>query len=308
MVEAISQKEYRVQFVGDDDYRPRKVTRLHHNYTEHPLLSLSSLAELADRLYKKNTGQVKFLSKGTKLDSDFNTLTESQDHKSISEVFDNIANPGSWIALYAIQSEPEYRQLVWEIVNSVEGKWKNLDPGVFFVDGYIFISSPPSVTPFHIDRENNFLLQVAGKKRFGVWHPTENKVISEEAIEDWIVDSSLARVKYRPEYQKYAAVDDVLEAGQGIYMPSTAPHMTHAEADLATPDSPYSITIGVVFYTRNTRKLAYIYAMNKVLRKIGLVPKAPNVNKLIDFMKYVSGRALVFIKRSLRGYRPPTSF
>lgn len=308
MVESTEQKVYKTWFIGEEDYSPRKVMRLRHNYSEHPLLSIDALAQLAERLYKKNTGQVKFISKDTKLDSKFNTLTKIQDQKSIADVFQNISNPGSWIALYAIQTEPEYKKLVWDIVNSVEGKWKNLEPGVFFVDGYVFISSPPSVTPFHIDRENNFLLQIRGKKGFGVWNPSEREVISEEAIEDWIVSSSLAKVKYQPDFLNYAAVNDVLEAGEGIYMPSTAPHMTHAEPELATDDSPYSITIGVVFYTKNTRKLAYIYTTNRLLRKLSLVPKPPNLNKIIDFFKYVSGRVFVFIKKSIRGYMPPTGF
>ena len=33
--------------------------------------------------------------------------------------------------------------------------------------GFIFISSPGSVTPFHIDPENNFLLQIRGSKKSG---------------------------------------------------------------------------------------------------------------------------------------------
>jgi len=308
MVEATDNQAYKVQFVEQDSYSPRKVARLRHTYSEHPLLSIPALAQLAERLYKKNTGQVKFLSKGTKLDSDFNTLTQSQDEKSISDVFENITNPGSWIALYAVQTEPEYKKLVWDIVNSVEGNWKKLDPDVYFVDGYIFISSPPSVTPYHIDRENNFLLQVAGKKRFGVWNPTERNVLSEEAIEDWITYSYLTKVKYQPEFLKYAAVNDVLQPGEGIYMPSTAPHMTHAEADLATVDSPYSITIGVVFYTRNTRRLAYIYAVNRMLRKLGFAPKSPETNKLLDQLKYIIGRVMVLSQRALRMYSPPTGF
>ena len=308
MAETTAQKQYKVWFVGDDEYNPRRVTRLHHTYSEHPLLSLASLAQLAERLYEKQTGQVKFLSKGTKLDSDFNTLTENQEKLSIDEVFKNIAKPGSWIALYAVQTDPDYKKLVWDIIYSVDGDWKIKDPGLFFVDGYIFISSPPSVTPFHIDRENNFLLQLAGKKKFGVWHPDERKVLSEVAVEDWIVDSSLTKVKFKPEFLDSAAVHDVLEAGEGIYMPSTAPHMTYAEADLATADSPYSITLGLVFYTRNTRKLAYIYSVNKLLRKFGLVPKPPGINKVLDFLKYTLGRGVVFLRKSLRGYSPPTGF
>lgn len=308
-MEAVAEhKAYKVQFVGDEGYRPRKVTRLRHNYCEHPLLTLPALAQLAERLYKKNTKQVRFVSKGVKLDSTFNTTPEHPDQVSIEDVFKNIANPGSWIALWAIQSEPEYKKLLRDVINSVEGDWKRKDPGLFELNGYIFISSPPSVTPFHVDSENNFLLQLAGNKRFGVWQPQDNNVISDEAVENWIVYRNLDKVKYRPEFLNSAVVDDVLEAGEGIFMPSTAPHLTHAEADLATAESPYSITLAVVFYTRNTRRLAYIYSVNRMLRKFGLVPKPPDANKLLDFAKYLIGRVMVLSQRALRVYSPPAGF
>ena len=299
---------YKVWFENSDTNNPTRVTRLRHNYTEHPLLELASLRNLAERLHKEKTGQVKFLAKGVKLDSDFNTLTENQDNISIADVFDNIRNPGSWIALYAVQSDPEYKKLVWDIVNSVDKNWWKKDPGLFFVDGYIFISSPPSVTPFHIDRENNFLLQVTGRKKFGVWHPGDHAAVSEQAKEEWIVKSSLAKVKYREEHLKHAAVHDVLESGQGIYMPSTSPHMTYADTDLANSDQPYSITIGVVFYTARTRKTAYIYFTNVLLRKLGFQPGPPGTSPMIDFVKYAIARVIVPVLKVLRRYRPPTGF
>jgi len=300
--------EFKVWFENSDTNNPTRVSRLCHNFAGHPLLELVSLKRLAERLHDAKTGQVKFIAKGVKLDSDFNTLTESQEHLSIADVFDNIKNPGSWLALYAVQSDPEYKKLVWEIVNSVDKSWWEKDPGLFFVDGYIFISSPPSVTPFHIDRENNFLLQVKGKKKFGVWHPGDHAAVSEQAKEDWVVKSSLAKVKYREEHLKHAAVHDVLEAGQGIYMPSTSPHMTYADTDLATPEQPYSVTIGVVFYTERTKKTAYIYFTNVLLRKLGINPGPPGVSSFVDLMKYGAARTIVPILKLLHRYKPPTGF
>lgn len=308
-IKSISKKQpFKVQFVGKNGYSPRRVTRLHHNYCEHPLLSMHALARLAIRMHSKNPEQVRFVSKDTKLDSKFNTSPELPDHTSIEDVFINISNPGSWIALWSIQSEPDYNELLWDIVNSVEGNWKSKDPGLFELNGYIFISSPPSVTPFHVDSENNFLLQIKGKKRFGIWQPNDRSVISDEAIENWIVNRSLDKVKYQPEYIKSAALDEVLEAGDGVYMPSTAPHLTHAEEDLATSETPYSITLAVVFHTRNTRRLAYIYAVNRMLRKFGLVPRSPELHGLLDLAKYSIGRVMVLSQRALRVFSPPTGF
>lgn len=308
MAKTTAQNQFKVSFVGDDGYSPRKVARLRHNYSEHPLLSFNALESLAERLSKKNSGQVRFVSKGLALDSAFKTTQENQSQASIKDTFNNIANPGSWVALWTIQSEPEYKKLLWEIVDSVEGNWKVRDPGIFDVGGYVFISSPPSVTPFHVDSENNFLLQLAGKKGFSVWNPNERCIVSDEAVEDWIVHRNLAKVRYQYEFRGSAVVDDVLQAGDGIYMPSTAPHLTHAEENLATSESPYSITLAVVFYTRNTRRLAYIYSVNRVLRKLGFIPKPPEINKVQDMFKYFIGRILVLSQRVFKVYSPPAGF
>jgi len=307
MKDTSSDDRFKVWFV-DDDYNPQNVSRLRHSYTGHPLLTLEALKDLAERLHETKTGQVKYLASGVKLDSDFRTLTENQKNLSIAEVFDNMKNPGSWIALYAVQSDPRYRKLVWDIVKSVKQDWQKQDPGVFFVDGYIFISSAPSVTPFHIDRENNFLLQLAGRKKFGVWNPDNKDVLTEEAKEGWIVKSSLSKVKYKNDYLESARVHDVLEAGEGIYMPSTSPHMTYANEDLTTPDSPYSITMGVVFYTKRTRKLANIYFFNTLIRRLGMAPTAPGKNAVLDTFKYFTGKVLVFLSKATRRYYPPTGF
>lgn len=308
-VKSVTEKEtFKVRFVADSGYSPRKVTLLRHNFCEHPLLTMPALARLADRLIKKNAEQVRFVSKETKLDSTFKTSAEAPDEIPIHEVFKNISNPGSWIALWSIQNDPEYNELLWEVVHSVEGDWQAKDPGLFELNGYIFISSPPSVTPFHLDSENNFLLQIRGKKRFGVWQPQNSEVISDEATENWIVQRNLDKVKYQPEYMKFAVVDDLLEAGDGIYMPSTAPHLTHAEEELATSDNPYSITLAVVFFSRRTKKMAYIHSVNRVLRKFGLAPSPPGTHKIIDLGKYLVGKIMVLSQRALRIYSPPSGF
>ena len=40
---------------------------------------------------------------------------------------------------------------------------------MFRREGFIFISSPGSITPFHMDPEYNFLLQIRGEKQISIW-------------------------------------------------------------------------------------------------------------------------------------------
>ena len=45
--------------------------------------------------------------------------------------------------------------------------------------GWIFVTSPGAVTPFHMDDEHNFILQIAGRKRLYVWDPQDRSVVSD---------------------------------------------------------------------------------------------------------------------------------
>ena len=66
---------------------------------------------------------------------------------------------------------------------------------IFNVNGFIFISAPPSVTPFHIDRENNFFLQVQGQKKITVFDYMDRELVSGRAVEEFIVNRNLDRVR-----------------------------------------------------------------------------------------------------------------
>ena len=39
--------------------------------------------------------------------------------------------------------------------------------------GWIFVTSPHTITPFHMDKEHNFILQIKGNKRLYVWEPDD---------------------------------------------------------------------------------------------------------------------------------------
>ena len=86
--------------------------------------------------------------------------------------------PGSWIALYNVEAVPRYAALLQEIIDGLRERVEREEPGIFAVTGFIFISAPPSVTPFHIDRENNFWLQLHGRKTLSVWDPNDREAVS----------------------------------------------------------------------------------------------------------------------------------
>lgn len=174
----------------------------------------------------------------------------------------------------------------------------------FNVGGFIFISAPPSITPFHIDRENNFWLQIKGRKRISLFDRLDRDVVDGESVDRFIVDRCLDEVKLDDNKLAQAKHFDMRE-GHGVYFPSTTPHMTETEAGWSDEGFPISVSIGIVFYTDWTRKFAQICQSNVVLRKFGIVPKYPAVNTFAGSLKAFVGRLLAMFKKKFRGYSPP---
>ena len=64
----------------------------------------------------------------------------------------------------------------------------------------------------------------------------------------------------------------------------------------------------MVFYTDVTRRAANVHALNLVLRRLGLNPREPGESVWLDRLKYPIGRALVWFKKTFRGYKPRVGF
>jgi hypothetical protein len=179
---------------------------------------------------------------------------------------------------------------------------------VFDVRGFIFISAPPSVTPFHIDRENNFWLQVRGRKTLNVWDRFDTEVVARGDVEDFIVYRGLENVRLKDNMLTRSVELDA-GPGDGMYFPSTTPHMTRSAAGWTRPGDAVAVSIGIVFYTNVTRRDAYIHTVNRVLRRrFGFNPEPPGKSRFIDALKYPLGRLSVEFRRRYRGYNPPPGY
>lgn len=99
-------------------------------------------------------------------------------------MFRRIEEPCSWIALYNVETVPRYQRFLHEVLETVRPFNERERPGVFLVPGFIFISVSPSVTPFHIDREYDFWLQIRGRKILGLWDHQDRQTVVADAVED----------------------------------------------------------------------------------------------------------------------------
>lgn len=292
---------YRILVEDPAAYSPRRRCRLTHTFHLHPLMQIDALEGLAERLYPQ--GQCRFLRPGSTLSSEFSHKPKSADGRSLADVFRRIDEPGSWIALYDIQVDPLYRAFLAEVYDTVRPLVEPHERA-FDLRGFVFISAPPSVTPFHIDRENNFWLQIRGRKTIDVWDRDDRAVVAARDVEDFIVHRTLDRVKLDDRLRDRSLQADC-GPGDGVYFPSTSPHMTQSCRDWTTPGDGVAISIGVDFYTDVTRRNARVHAFNRLLRKAGLAPRLPGRSDALDRLKAPFGAAAVALARRLRGYTPP---
>ncbi|MBL8289995.1 MAG: cupin-like domain-containing protein [Rubrivivax sp.] len=296
---------YHIRFERPQDFSTRRVQALRHDYDRHPLMQLESLARLAKELYP--TRQCRFIAPGTRQTSSFTHGDKDNYGRSIDEVFARIEEPGSWIALYNVETQPAYRAFLGEVIDGVRPLIEREQPGIFNVGGFIFISAPPSVTPFHMDRENNFWLQIRGRKVMNVWDPTDRHVVAAPDRDAFIVYADLEPVQLREGFVERSHAFDV-GAGDGVYFPSTSPHMTRSDPDWVRPGDGVSVSIGVVFYTDVTRREANAHAWNLFLRQLGWSPRDVGESAWLDRLKHPLGRALLAAKVRFRGHRMRVGF
>jgi hypothetical protein len=209
--------------------------------------------------------------------------------------------------------------LLASVVDTMRAHVEREQPGVFNVNGFAFISAPPSVTPFHIDRENNFWLQLHGRKTMNVWDHTDRAVVSADAVEDFIVSHSLRKVRFKEEYRARSHQFET-KPGDAVYFPSTSPHMTSSDRTWTQPGDGVSVSIGVTFYTSVTRKMARVHQINRLMRKAGMSPAFPGESSTADALKApvggMVGMARASLSRSIAPLRrikhaakaPPGSF
>lgn len=293
---------WRISMADDHPFSTKQIRAIRHNFHEHPLLQLPALEQLAKELV--STKQCRFVSPSITQSSDFFHEDKDPHGRTIEEVFAHIETPGSWVALYNVESHPTYQKLLNEVVDCFRDLVEREEPGIFNVGGFIFISAPPSVTPFHIDRENNFWLQIAGHKEMSVWDPNDREVVSAKARSDFVVHGALDEVRLNEEHLNRRHIFQV-GPGQGVYFPSTSPHMTRTEPSWVRAGDAVSISIGVVFYTDHTRQAANVHVVNRLLRKfLGITPREPGQSAFIDAIKYGFARVILRLHKALRGYAP----
>jgi hypothetical protein len=267
----------------------RRSFELRHGLASHPLLQLPKLAALAERTLASRPADLHYDMGPVKIDERWDKPADLA--FSALEAFDRIENAGAWFILFRAEKDPEYRDLLdhglGEIKSMIGG---NIDSKIMKEEIIVFVTSPNRITPYHIDCECNFLLQVRGTKTVHVFDGTDKDIVSDEEVERyWTLGEK------QPPYRKHLqdrATSYNFAPGTGAHIPVNHPHWVQNNDNV-------SISLSVNFQFKH-RYRADIYRTNHYLRRLGLQPNAPGKNPVVDYTKAMmmgTARSLVRLAR-----------
>ena len=250
----------------------RRVFTFSHSLVDYPLFDVSSLLEHA----KGYPERIYYDSGPIRRDQRWDQTPPRP--FTLSETIERIDNAGAWVSMNHAQEDPKYRGLLDLCLDEVRyligfdfrSKIRN-------VEMIIFLTSPNRITPYHIDRECNFLVQVKGSKTLYIFDGNDRSILSEEEIERfWTVDSNAA--KYKERFQERAA-DYRFRPGDGVHITIGFPHWVKN-------DDNVSVSVSLNFQFIDSYR-ADKYRANYYLRRFGLRPNPPGYSRWRDRVKFV---------------------
>jgi hypothetical protein len=269
----------------DFPYRPFAIR---HRLAGHPLLTLPRIVQLAAQLPRD---LIEYHSGKAAISQDPDA-PPSVDLDPL-EVVKRIETGSAWMVLKRVENSPEYRQLLEHALLSVaraRGCNSLLDAGFEQLEGFLFISPPNSTTPFHLDSEDNFFVQIHGEKFFTIFDNTERGIVSEDEIERSMTKHR--NLKYDEGFAS-RGTEFQLSEGCGCYVPYQWPHRVRTTGS-------YSISLAITWKTRQVRRLNDLRFFNAMLRRIGLPQPPPGVQPVRDALKLAFYRSVVTAIKRLR--------
>ena len=232
---------------------------LPHQLGRHPLLELDALAVLAEALpvtsieYNKADQPI-----GVDGKPDPTGIP-------IGETIRHIERSGSWAVLKNIEQAPAYAALLADLLSEIGTEIEARTGRILKTQGYIFISSPAAVTPYHFDPEHNILLQIRGSKVMTQF-PAGDAAYAPDEVHEAYHTGGGRELRWRDELAAGGTAFE-MTPGQALFVPVMAPHFVRNGPDP-------SVSLSITWRSEWSFAEADARAFNAVLRKLGLTPRA----------------------------------
>ncbi|WP_242129711.1 cupin-like domain-containing protein [Sphingobium sp. Sx8-8] len=252
---------------------PDRAAKLGHGLAGHELLTLEALAQLAERMpaasVEYNLGKLPLGVRPE--DMPANGLT-------LGETIRTIETNGSWAVLKNVERDAAYGALLdralGELAPLVEGKTGPM----LHREAFLFLSSPGSVTPFHMDPEHNILLQIRGEKTMTVFPAGDEELVPAIRSEAFHAGGH-RNLDWRDAFRERGTAVTLLP-GDAIHVPVKAPHFVENGAEV-------SVSLSVTWRSERSVAEGELHGFNAILRRrrlptgrISARPEAQGVKRL----------------------------
>ena len=254
-----------------------------HRLSVHPLFAIDRLLALARALppefIEYNSGE---------LPINCDPAQTPLNGLSVEETIRRIEHCKSWMVIKYVQHDAAYQELLLQCLAEIRAHSDAVVPGMCLPEAFVFLSSPGALTPYHIDHEHNFLLQIRGAKKITVM---DGAAVSAVELERFYKGAHRNLV-YDEKYEATARQFE-LRPGVGIHVPVTFPHHVRVGNEV-------SISFSITFRTPDLYRRSNAHAFNAKLRASGFNPAAVGANPSRDALKSLAMRAWQRTSRVLR--------
>ncbi len=249
-----------------------------HNLVDHPLFSLESLVELGTRL---NPDHVEYNRANLPIGIAPEDVPENG--LSVADTIRSIEENGSWMVLKWVENDPAYKALLEESLACLKPVIEPMTGPMLTLEGFIFVSSPNAITPFHMDPEHNILMQIRGTKIFTIFPQVDAEILDDREHERYHVGGH----RNLPWKNDFAAKGTgiPMAPGDALYVPVKAPHWVKVGPDL-------SVSFSVTWRSEWSYREADARMLNSMIRKAGLNPASPGRYPQQNLGKAYSYRAI----------------
>ncbi|MBM4073078.1 MAG: transcription factor [Planctomycetes bacterium] len=231
---------------------------IRHDLCDHPLFSLPRLLKLAATLpaslVEYNAGELP-LTQDPRL--------TPRNGLSVEDTICRIAECRSWMVLKNVEMDPQYGELLRECLDEVRVHCEPRWPGMQQPEGFIFLTSPGSVTPYHMDPEHNFLMQIRGSKTIHQFNGRDREVLSEQELEEYL-SGGHRNLTFKEEFRSHSWVFE-LQPGLGLHFPATFPHYVQNGPEV-------SVSFSITFRTPDLERRHMVHQFNARMRQRGWSP------------------------------------
>jgi Cupin-like domain len=275
--------------------------KFHHKLMGHPALTLENLARVLPALPKNH---VTYSNKLLETDADFeSTFQERPRDVGLEQTIESIRTADSYIMVSSPEHDQSFQSLHKQLLNDVEGIMRKRGVGTKALGSklFLFIASPNSITPFHIDRYSTFLMQFRGSKEIAVFPQWDPCVVTEERRECYVARTN-TKLPYTAEIAKHGT-SFKFAPGEALHIPFVAGHHVKNGKD------DVSISMSIIFNTDESlawrNALLFNHGSRKFLKRVGVAPAPVGRNLWRDKTKAtllpVATRALSLLRGSQRG-------